>query len=434
MQLSLGASPILATRFKNNKMERAKGTKEVNPEQKLIRNRILNVLVRTFELYGFQPLETPTLQRLDVLASKYAGGSEILKETFKLNDQGNRDLALRYDLTVPLAIYVALNPQVKLPFKRYEIGKVFRDGPVSSERFREFWQCDVDTVGSASMLADAEIVNLAIAVFSELKLKIIIKTNNRKILDCLMEYCGIPDNKTETAILTIDKLEKISAEGVKKELKEKGFEDIQISKLIKSISLKGTNKEKILKIKKILTNNKGVEEIEELLRYAPQAEFDPSLARGLAYYTGTVFEIFLKNSEIKSAVCSGGRYDKIIGNFIGNNQEYPAVGISFGLDRIEQALKFNEKTTTKVYIIPIKQMKKAAELAAELRRNKINTDIDLMNRGISKNLDFANTLEIPYVIFVGEDEVKKKKFKLRNMKTGKEEMLKISEIAKRLKK
>ncbi len=415
-------------------MERAKGTKEVNPEQKLIRNRILNVLVRTFELYGFQPLETPTLQRLDVLASKYAGGAEILKETFKLKDQGDRDLALRYDLTVPLAIYVALNPQVKLPFKRYEIGKVFRDGPISSERFREFWQCDVDTVGSASMLADAEIVNLAIAVFSELKLKIIIKTNNRKILDCLMEYCGIPENKTETAILTIDKLEKISAEGVKKELKEKGFDDIQISKLIKSISLKGANKEKILKIKKILPNNKGVEEMGELLRYAPQAEFDPSLARGLSYYTGTVFEIFLKNSEIKSAVCSGGRYDKIIGSFIGSNQEYPAVGISFGLDRIEQALKFNEKTTTKVYIIPIKQIKKAAELAAELRRNNINTDIDLMSRGISKNLDFANTLEIPYVIFVGEDEVKKKKFKLRNMKTGKEELLSLIQIIKKLKK
>ncbi len=415
-------------------MERAKGTKEVNPEQKLIRNRILNILIKTFELYGFQPLETPTLQRFDALASKYAGGSEILKETFKLKDQGDRDLALRYDLTVPLAIYVALNPQVKLPFKRYEIGKVFRDGPISSERFREFWQCDVDIVGSSSMLADAEILNLVSMVFKELKLKVLIKVNNRKILDGLMAYCGIQDNKIETAILTIDKLEKIGNEGVRKELKEKGFEDQQISKLIKLISLKAINKEKITKIKKILIDNKGVEEIEELLRYAPQSEFDPSLARGLAYYTGTVFEIFLKNSEIKSAVCSGGRYDNMVGNFIGSGQEYPAVGISFGLDRIEQALKFNEKTTTKVYVIPIKQIKKAAELVADLRGDGINSDMDLMNRGISKNLDFANTLGIPYVVFVGEDEVKKKKFKLRNMKTGKEEMLKISEIAKRLKK
>jgi len=416
------------------KIERAKGTWEVRPEQKLVRNRILNVLLKVFELYGFQPLETPTLQRLDVLASKYAGGAEILKETFKLNDQGNRDLALRYDLTVPLAIYVALNPNIKLPFKRYEIGKVFRDGPVSSERFREFWQCDVDTIGSGSMIADAEIINLASRVFNELKLKVKIKANNRKILDGLMDYCNIQENDREAAILTIDKLEKIGTDSVKKELKEKGLEDIKIKKLINLISLKGKNKEKISKIKKVLNNNKGVEDIEELLKYAPQAEFDPSLARGLAYYTGTVFEIFLRNSEIKSAVCSGGRYDKIIGNFIGNNQDYPAVGISFGLDRIEQALKFDEKTTTKVYIIPIKQNKKAAELANELRNNNINADIDLMNRGVSKNLDFANTLEIPYVIFIGEDEVKKKKFKLRNMKTGKEEMLKASEIIKKLKK
>src|SRR3989338_429526 len=367
-------------------IELAKGTKEVNPEQKLIRNRILNVLLKVFELYGFQPLETPTLQRLDVLASKYAGGAEILKETFKLNDQGNRDLALRYDLTVPLAIYVALNPNIKLPFKRYEIGKVFRDGPVSSERFREFWQCDVDTIGSGSMIADAEIINLASRVFNELKLKVKIKANNRKILDGLMDYCNIQENDREAAILTIDKLEKIGTDSVKKELKEKGLEDIKIKKLINLISLKGKNKEKISKIKKVLNNNKGVEDIEELLKYAPQAEFDPSLARGLAYYTGTVFEIFLINSEIKSAVCSGGRYDKIIGNFIGNNQDYPAVGISFGLDRIEQALKFDEKTTTKVYIIPIKQNKKAAELANELRNNNINADIDLMNRGVSKNL------------------------------------------------
>ncbi len=416
------------------KIERAKGTWEINPEQKLVRNKILDVLLKVFELYGFQPLETPTLQRLDVLASKYAGGAEILKETFKLNDQGNRDLALRYDLTVPLAIYAALNPNIKLPFKRYEIGKVFRDGPVSSERFREFWQCDVDTVGSESMLADAEIINLASRVFNELKLKVKIRVNNRKILDGLMDYCNIPGDKAESVILIIDKLEKIGVENVKKELREKGFENSKINKLINLISLKGKNKEKISRIKKLLTDNKGIGEIEELLKYAAKAEFDPGLARGLAYYTGTVFEIFLINSDIKSAVCSGGRYDKIIGNFIGNNQDYPAVGISFGLDRIEQALKFDEKTTTKVYIIPIKQTKKATELANELRNNNIKTDIDLMNRGVSKNLDFANTLKIPYVIFVGEDEVKKKKFKLRNMKTGKEEMLKASEIIKKLKK
>jgi len=413
-------------------IELAKGTKEVNPEQKLIRNRILKVLIKNFELYGFQPLETPTLQKYDVLASKYAGGAEILKETFKLNDQGNRDLALRYDLTVPLAIYVALNPNVKLPFKRYEIGKVFRDGPISTERFREFWQCDVDVVGSSSMMADAEMVNLASRVFKELKLEIVIKINNRKILDGLMNSCNIQKDKADSAILTIDKLEKIGIDGVKKELKEKNLTDLQIEKLIKIILTKGSNKEKLDYFKKVIPDNEGLKELQEVLDYAPQTEFDPTLARGLAYYTGTIFEVKLKNSDIKTTVTSGGRYDNIIGDFIMNKQNYPAVGISFGLDRIEMALKFDEKTTTKVYVIPIKQVIKANEITEELRNNGINADTDLMDRSISKNLDFANSYSIPFVIFIGEDEVKKNKFKLRDMKSGKEELLGLQEIINKL--
>lgn len=414
-------------------IELAKGTKEVNPEQKLVRNRILNVLIKNFELYGFMPLETPILQKYDVLSSKYAGGAEILKETFKLNDQGKRDLALRYDLTVPLAIYVALNPNVKLPFKRYEIGKAFRDGPISSERFREFWQCDVDVVGASSMMADAEMVNLASRVFKELKLEIVIKINNRKILDGLMSNCNIKEEKAGSAILAIDKLEKIGVEGVKKELKEKNLTDLQVEKLIKIILTKGSNKEKFDYFKKIIPDNEGLKELQEVLTYAPQAEFDQTLARGLAYYTGTIFEIKLKNSDIKTAVTSGGRYDDIIGGFIMNKQSYPAVGISFGLDRIEMALKFNEKTTTKVYVIPIKQPEKARELVEQLRDNGINSDADLMDRSISKNLDYANSYNIPFAIFVGDDEVKKNKFKLRDMKSGKEEFLNIQELIKRLK-
>lgn len=414
-------------------IERAKGTWEVKPEQKIIRNRILDVLVKVFELYGYQPLETPTLQRFDVLSSKYAGGTEILKETFKLKDQGGRDLALRYDLTVPLATYISLNPQVKLPFKRYEIGKVFRDGPISSERFREFWQCDVDIVGPLSMLADAEYIKIIFKVFKELKLKVIVKVNNRKILDGIIRYSNIGEDLKESAILSMDKLEKIGLDGVKKELKEKGISNDKIEKLVKATSLKGNNKQKLDSLKKIIKNNEGIKEMEELLAYSPEAEFNPILARGLSYYTGTILESFLVNSEIKTSVCSGGRYNNIIGNFMGNNQKYPAVGVSFGLDRIEKAIELDSKTTTKVYVIPIKQIEKALELVEELRNNNINADIDLMERGISKNLDYANTLAIPYVIFVGEDEIKKKKFKLRNMKTGKEEMLKLSEIIKKLK-
>src|SRR3989338_8231598 len=412
-------------------IELAKGTKNINSEQKLVRNKVMNVLVKVFELYGYLPLETPTLQRYDVLASKYAGGAEILKETFRLKDQGNRDLALRYDLTVPMCLYVSLNPQVKLPFKRYEVGKVFRDGPISSERFREFWQCDVDVVGTSSILADAEYINIILDVFKELNLVVVVKVNNRKILDEVMEYCSIDKDKRNSATLTIDKLEKIGSDGLKKELKEKKLTSDQIDKLIKLICIEGNNKKKLDFIKKFLKNSEGIKEIEEVLAYAPDAEFDPSLARGLAYYTGIVYETFLKNAEIKTSLVSGGRYDNIIGDFLNNGQKYPAVGISFGLDRIEKAVKLNEKTSTKVYVIPIKQVEKSLEVLEELRSNNINSDMDLMDRSISKNLDYANTLSVPYVVFVGEDEVKKKKFKLRDMKSGKEEMLSVSELIKK---
>ena len=226
-------------------IERAKGTKEVDQKQKILMNYIVEVIKKNFELYGFLPLETPTLQRYDVLASKYAGGAEILKETFKLNDQGNRDLALRYDLTVPLCIYVALNPNVKLPFKRYEIGKVFRDGPVSVERYREFWQCDADIVGSANILSDVETINLGLKIFNELKLDVQFKVNNRKILDSVLESAGIPKDKETTSVLIIDKLEKIGIEGVKKELREDKLTDVQIEKLLRLVSVEGTNTEKL---------------------------------------------------------------------------------------------------------------------------------------------------------------------------------------------
>ena len=414
-------------------IERAKGTKEVDQKQKILMNYIVEVIKKNFELYGFLPLETPTLQRYDVLASKYAGGAEILKETFKLNDQGNRDLALRYDLTVPLCIYVALNPTVKLPFKRYEIGKVFRDGPVSVERYREFWQCDADIVGSANILSDVEIINLGLKIFNELKLDVQFKVNNRKILDSVLESAGIPKEKETTSVLIIDKLEKIGVEGVKKELREEKLTDVQIEKLLRLVSVEGNNNEKLEFLKTKLNNKEGINEMEELAKYVPEVYFDPSLARGLSYYTGIIFEVKLKNSEVKSTITSGGRYDNIIGNFIGNNQKYPAIGISFGLDRIELAIKERKVEITKAYVIPIKQVEKSMEIVKELRDNGINSDVDLIGRSISKNLEYANTLGIPYVVIIGENEVKENKYTLRDMTTGKEEKLSVNELVKKLK-
>src|SRR3989344_1412931 len=258
-----------------------------------------------------------------------------------------------------------------------------------------------------------------------------IKINNREILDAIMKYAGIDSSKIETIILTIDKLDKIHEEGVKKELKEKNLDEDQIERIFNIISIKGSNKDKIIRLKDLIEDNEGIKEIEELIQYCPNVFLDLSLARGLAYYTGTIFEIFSKSG--KSAICSGGRYDNMIGNFLGNKQKYPAVGISFGLDRIALLLKKEKKTTVKVYIIPIKTTEQSFKLLNNIRDDGINADIDIMGRNISKNLDYANVLSIPYVIFIGDDEIKLQKYKLRDMKTGKEELLNYQQLINKLK-
>ena len=418
-----------------------KGTRDFKPEEKILRNKIVDTLKEIFELYGYAPLETPILEKFDILTSKYAGGSEILKETFKLRDQGDRELGLRYDLTVPLARYIASNPAIKLPFKRYQIGEVFRDGPTASARYRQFTQCDTDIIGCKELLADAEIVSLADAAFKKLNLECTIKINNRKILNDILNFFGVAEIKNEGAILSLDKLEKFGTAAVKNELIEKGINDDTSTKIIDTVRVKGSNSEKISQLKNILKKSDGVREIEELLSYLElmeiNIELDVSLARGLSYYTGTIFEIFLKDSNVKSSVCAGGRYDKMIGSLIGS-RDFPAVGISFGLDRIYDAVaeknEIKTKTPAKVYVIPIKALGEGINIVKTIRESGINTDIDLMGRNPSKNLEYANSLGIPYVLFVGEDELRQNKFKLKDMKSGKEEMLKIDEIVERLKK
>lgn len=417
-----------------------KGTRDFSPEEKIVRDKIVSTLKEVFMLYGYAPLETPVFERFEILASKYAGGAEILKETFKLKDQGNRELGLRYDLTVPLARYIGMNPNIKMPFKRYQIGEVFRDGPVASARYRQFTQCDFDVVGSSSMAADAEIVSLIYTTFCKLNLEVAVKVNNRKLLNDILDYCGVHKNMQETAILSIDKLEKFGAGVVKNEMKEQGIDIAKISKVLDLISIKGNNEEKISQLKKFLKNSEGLNEIEQLLSYLKNIElevdFDISLARGLAYYTGTVIETFLKNANVKSSVCGGGRYDTIIGNFLGKGS-YPAVGVSFGVDRIYDALmdkgKIVQKTNTKVYIIPIKTINESIIIAQKLRDSGINTDIDLNDKGPSKNLEYANSLGIPFVLFVGKKELQENKLKLRDMKSGEEEMMSVENLIKKLK-
>ena len=417
-----------------------KGTRDFAPEEKILRDKIVLTLKEVFELYGFAPLETPIIERFDVLSSKYAGGAEILKETFKLNDQGERNLGLRYDLTVPFCRFVGMNPNIKMPFKRYQIGEVFRDGPIASARYRQFTQCDVDVIGIPSVAAEAEIVSLIYSAFSKLNLDCVVKFNNRKILNELLDYCGVEKSKHDSAILAIDKLEKLGDEAVKKELKDLKIDAKKIYSIIEIIKTKGDNKEKLLQLKNRLNDSEGIKEIGQLINFLENlklnAEFDVSLARGLAYYTGTIIEGSLKNSPVKSSVCGGGRYDKMIGSLLGKG-DYPAVGVSFGLDRIYDAMadaqKEKKKTNTKVYIIPIKSLDESAKIAQQLRENGINTDIDMMEKGPSKNLEYANSLGIPFVIFVGKRELELGKLKLRDMKTGIEEMADIQEIIIKIK-
>ncbi len=419
------------------KLERARGTRDFSFGEALQRQQIVSTLRRVFELYGYNPLETPVLERFETLASKYAGGDEILKETFKLRDQGGRELGLRYDLTVPMCRFIATNPNLKMPFKRYQIGEVFRDGPLKIGRYREFAQCDVDIVGVKSMAADAEMIAIAQNVFKQLQLSVVVKVNNRKLLNGIIAAAGIKAEKAETTILTLDKLEKLGQSAVEKELAEKGTPAAAAKKLMALITIRGSNSEKIRKLEREISSNEGKEGIEELqqllkgINDQANVEFEPSLARGLAYYTGTVFEAFLKGSEITSAVAAGGRYDKMIGSFVGSGREYPAVGISFGLDVIEDALgmveKEGRKTTTAAYVIPIKAVAEARKIAVELRKKGINTDSDMNNRDIKKNLEYAAAAEIPYAVLVGEKEVKSGKVTLRDMRTGKEETVTIAE-------
>ncbi len=417
-----------------------KGVRDFPPEEMILRNKLISTLQQVFERYGFNPLETPTFERLDVLSAKYAGGAEILKETFRFKDQGDRELALRYDLTVPFARFVGMNPQLKQPFKRYAIGRVYRDGPIKLGRYREFYQCDADVVGSASILADAECVRMALAGFKELGLPVKISVNNRKLLDELLEKGGVPKERAVEAMLVLDKLKKIGLADVKKELAEKAIPEASVDFIITISTDNKSNDEKFELIKEYVGETPGTRELAELLSYLADAAdvvFDPSLARGLAYYTGTVFEGFVPESKVTSSVCGGGRYDTLIAGLLDNKQAYPAVGFSFGLEPIMDALKeknpAERRTLAKAYVIPIKAPNDGFAVAEQFRQAGVPVDLDLNGRSISKNLDYANSYSIPFVVIVGKKELEAGKVKLKDMASGEESLVTVEEAIGKLK-
>jgi len=364
-----------------------RGMRDFSPEEKILRDEVISILKRVFELYGFSPLETPVVERWEVLSAKYSGGEEILKETFKLTDQGGRQLGLRYDLTVPLARFVGMNPTIKRPFKRYQIGTVYRDGPIKKGRTREFYQCDADIVGSSSPLADAECVQLALDVFEKLGIDVEVKINNRKVLYELAQAAEIPEELTEAAILSLDKLEKIGPDEVLREMTERGIARTSAERF-----LSGAQDREALK------KGEGYRELEPVLSALrdPRVVWTPSLARGLSYYTGTIYEVYAKNSSVTGSLAAGGRYDNMIGQFLGGSEKIPAVGISFGLEPILEVLKEKHserivrKTVTQVYVIPFKTLlAEGRAICQQLRRAGIKTDMDFSAKGISDGLKYG---------------------------------------------
>lgn len=428
------------------KLMTARGVKDFAPEDKIMRNEVVGKLVRVFERYGYSPLETPIIERLEMLTAKAGAGEEAdaTKETFTFKDQGDRDIGLRFELTLSFARFIGMNPTLKMPFKRYEFGPVFRDGPIKLGRYRQFWQCDVDVVGAKTGVADAELILLTLDVFNELGLNAYVEVNNRKILKGIIEFAGIKPTLSDSVIISLDKLNKMGQDGVREELEQKGIEDTQIAKVLSVFSMSGSNEEKIQLLKGILINKvgkEGLNELEEVLSFIPKTQvgnviFNVSLARGLGYYTGTIFEGYIRENQVTSSICGGGRYDEMISSLLNTEKVYPAVGISFGLDVIGDAFKFMKKTAiktvTRVFIIPIKTPKESLEICQQLRAKGINADLDVVGRGISKNLDFANAMEIPYVVFAGKKELDEGKVKLKNMDSGEEELLSVKDLIKRL--
>jgi histidyl-tRNA synthetase len=415
-----------------------KGVRDFPPEEKILRDALVGKLRAEFERFGFNPLETPLIERYEVLSAKYAGGAEILKETFRFMDQGERELGLRYDLTVPLARFIAMNPNVKLPFKRYAIGTVYRDGPIKLGRYREFYQCDCDIVGANTAAADVQCVQLGLSVFSALNVPFRIDVNHVGLLKLMLLRDGAPEDKVIQAMLILDKLKKIGERGVTEELDAAGIPSFCVLKTIAFAQL-ATNKERVDAIRQAYGDVPELMRIEEVLALVPDTRvvFDPSLARGLSYYTGIVFETYIVGSPVTSAVSGGGRYDRMIGAFLERPDEFPAVGISFGLEPITEHLKSlgqgGKKSVVRCYVIPIKTPLESNDLVATLRASGINADVDIMGRGISKNMDYANMLGIPFVVFVGKQELEQGMYKLKDMTSGEERLLTREELITRLK-
>ena len=411
------------------KLQNVKGSFDYLPEEQIVRNKIIRVLSNNFESFGYLPVETTTLCYYDLLASKYAGGAEILKEVYTLSDQGKRSLGLRYDLTVPFSkiISMNLNKKLSLPFRRYEIGKVYRDGPVKVGRDREFYQCDVDVCGIEGAMVEAELMSLAVKCYKDLGIDVYIEWNNRKFLSGLIIEAGIEREVITKVILSVDKLAKIGEDGVREELKSYDIDNSKLDCLFNYFKVDFDTLASNVYDSCNDTLKEGISEVRELSKYLTdlglnECVFTPYLARGLEIYTGTIWEVFDKERRVTSSIGAGGRYDNIITNFINDGNKYPAVGMTFGLVPIYEIVtrmnKISNSDLYDLYIIPMDDSIGSLGLANSLREYNIRVIVEMNKRRVKKALSWADKNNIPYVIVLGSQEEESGKGVIKDMKNG----------------
>ncbi|MBS5858129.1 MAG: histidine--tRNA ligase [Clostridia bacterium] len=420
------------------------GFMELLPNEQILFNQIKETIEKTYKKFGFLPIDTPVVELAEILLAKAGGETE--KQIYRFQ-KGDTDLALRFDLTVPLAKYVAKNyGNLSFPFRRYQIGKVYRGERAQKGRYREFYQCDIDIIGDGELglINDAEIPSIIYTIFRDLGFKdFTIRINNRRILNGIFESINQKEN-SEEILRIIDKIEKIGKNSVIEEFEKIGLNEEQIQKIIDFIEIQGTSDEKIEKLEGLgIQNeifNQGIRELKTVIENVrlfgvPEENFnvDLTIARGLDYYTGTVYETFLNEYRELGSVCSGGRYENLAEYY--TNKNLPGVGVSIGLTRLFSKLnelniiKADKKSVAEILIIPmVEDLKEPIKLATKLRNAGINTEIYLNEKKIKAKFKYADKLEIPYVIVIGEDEIKENVVTIKNMKTGEEVKASNNEI------
>lgn len=447
-----------------------RGTRDFGPAEMQKRQYIFGIVKRNFQLFGYAPIETPAMENKDTLMGKY--GDEGDKLVYQIRSNKNlrsilseekrqkldeiynfwlpqkSDKALRYDLTVPFARYVVMNQSgLTFPFKRYQIQPVWRGDNPQRGRYREFYQCDADVIGSNSLINELELLSMMDKIFGELNVPVLIKFNNRKILSGIAEILNASEQIIDITV-AIDKLDKIGKEGVVKELQDKGISGEAIAKLEPLIDLSGSNEDKVNTLKTFLQTSeigkKGIEEIEFLLSHLAtihiqhvSVELDITLARGLNYYTGTIFEAKANAGTFTPSILGGGRYDDLTGIF--GLKNLSGVGISFGIDRIYDVMEelklfpesVNKVSTTKVLFANFGETEQlhCLGLAAQLRAAGINTEVyPDTGKKIAKQFEYADKKQIPFVAVVGTNEMAKNTVMLKNMQTGTQTELRMDEL------